>query len=201
MYTNFQRTLVTCMICALFALSAHAQKAAIKTNLLYWGATTPNIGVEFALGSKTSLEIGGGVNPFVLKTKNGDQPLRETKLKHWLVQPELRYWTCESFNGHFFGLHGIVAEYNVGDIDVPLGRLADLKDYRYEGFAYGAGLSYGYQWVMAPRWNFELNLGAGYVYLTYDKYPCVKCGSKLESATNNYFGITKAAISLIYLIK
>jgi hypothetical protein len=22
-------------------------------------------------------------------------------------QPELHYWTCESFNGHFFGLHAL----------------------------------------------------------------------------------------------
>ena len=57
------------------------------------------------------------------------------------------------------------------------------------------------QWVVSPRWNLEFNLGAGYVYLTYDKYPCVKCGTKIGSGTNNYFGVTKAAISLIYLIK
>ncbi len=28
-------------------------------------------------------------------------------------QSELRYWTYESFNGHFFGLHALVGEYNI----------------------------------------------------------------------------------------
>ena len=80
-------------------------------------------------------------------------------------------------------------------------RLKKFKDHRYEGFAYGGGLSYGHQWMIAPKWNFELSLGAGYAYLTYDKYPCIKCGSKLESNDKHYLGVTKAAVSLIYLIK
>lgn len=201
MHTILRKTLLMCLIGAMFALSTHAQKAGVKTNFLYWGTSTPNIGVELALGTKTTLELGVGFNPFIIKKDNGEKSPREIKLRHWLIQPELRYWTCETFNGHFFGLHALVGEYNMGDVNVPIGRLSKLKDYRYEGFAYGGGLSYGYQWVMAPRWNFELNLGLGYVYLTYDKYPCVKCGTKLHSANQNYFGITKAAISVIYLIK
>lgn len=27
------------------------------------------------------------------------------KIRHWLVQPELRLWTCQCFAGHFLGLH------------------------------------------------------------------------------------------------
>ncbi len=139
------------------------------------------------------MEVAGGVNPFVFKDNK--------KIQHWIVQPELRYWTCEVFNGHFFGLHALAGEYNIGGVDIPVGRLSKFKDNRYEGYAFGGGISYGYQWAIAPRWNLEMNLGGGYTYLTFDKYPCVKCGSKIGSGTNNYFGVTKAALSLIYLIK
>ncbi|MFR7875400.1 MAG: DUF3575 domain-containing protein [Butyricimonas paravirosa] len=31
------------------------------------------------------------------------------KFKHWLVQPELRYWLCDQFSGHFFGVHTFYA--------------------------------------------------------------------------------------------
>lgn len=181
--------------CAALSIPLASQNMGVKTNFLHWATgVTPNAGIEFGLNRKYTLEIGGGFNKFNLFKDNA-------KAYHWIVQPELRYWICETFNGHFFGLHALVSEFNVGGIDIPLGRLADLKDFRYEGYAYGAGLSWGYQWPIARRWNFEVNLGAGYAYLDYDKYPCVKCGSKLESTTENYFGVTKAAVSLIYLIK
>lgn len=171
-----------------------SQNWGVKTNIVHWAAgITPNIGVEFALNRKYTLEIGGGYNHFNFEDNK--------KAHHWLVQPELRYWTCEAFNGHFFGVHALAGEYNIGGVDIPLGRLKKFKDHRYEGFAYGGGLSYGHQWMIAPKWNFELSLGAGYAYLTYDKYPCIKCGSKLESNDKHYLGVTKAAVSLIYLIK
>lgn len=173
---------------------SYGQNVGVKTNFVHWAAMgTPNAGLELALNRKYTLEIGGGINPFKINDNK--------KAKHWIIQPEVRYWLCESFNGHFFGLHALIGEYNIGGLDIPVGRLSKFKDHRYEGFAYGAGLSYGYQWVLSPKWNVEFNLGAGYTYLTYDKYPCVKCGSKIGSGTNNYFGITKAAVSLIYLIK
>lgn len=188
-----RKIIITCIIFFLFITSAISQTVGLKTNFAHWAvAATPNAGLEFALNRKYSLELSAAYNPFEFSDYK--------KFKHWLVQPELRYWTCETFNGHFFGLHGIAAEFNVGGFDWPLGRLKDIKDYRYEGYAFGGGLSYGYQWPIAKRLNFELNLGVGYAYLLYDKFNCVKCGEKLESdVKDNYFGVTKAAVSLIYL--
>lgn len=181
--------------CAILHIPLSSQNLGVKTNLVHWSAgVTPNAGVEFGLNQKYSLEIGGGVNKFGFFKEDG-------KAHHWIIQPELRYWTCETFNGHFIGLHALIGEFNIGGIDIPIGRLSKFKDHRYEGYAYGAGLSYGYQWPIARRWNFELSLGGGYAYLTFDKYPCIKCGSKISSGAENYFGITKAAVSLIYLIK
>lgn len=172
----------------------HAQKAAVKTNFAYWGAgASPNGALEFALGKKMTLEAGGGFNLWEF----GDNK----KAKHWLVQPELRYWFCDVFNGHFIGLHGHGAQFNVGGWDIPVGRLTAFKDHRYEGYLYGAGLSYGYQWVLSPRWNFELSLGGGFARINYEKYPCTTCGTKLGEGDYNYWGITKAAVSLIYMIK
>lgn len=91
-----------------------AQKVAVKTNVLYWATTTPNLGFEFGLGKKTSLEFFGGYNPWNLdKGEN-------KKMKHYLIQPEFRYWLCERFQGHFFGLHAGFSEYNVSGVRLPL---------------------------------------------------------------------------------
>jgi len=83
----------------------------------------------------------------------------------------------------------------------PLGILPSTKDYRYEGYYYGVGLAYGYQWLLSNRWSLEASLGLGYVRAHYDKYDCPKCGEWKEKGNKNYLGATKAAISLIYVIK
>ena len=72
-------------------------KIAIKTNALYWATSTPNLGLEIGLAKKLTLDISGNYNPWKFSDNK--------QLKHWLVQPELRYWLCERFNGSFFGLH------------------------------------------------------------------------------------------------
>ncbi len=47
----------------------------------------------------------------------------------------------------------------------------------------------------------EANIGAGYVRLHYDKFRCKTCGEKVGTENRNYFGPTKAAISLIFLLE
>lgn len=170
-----------------------AQKVAIKNNLLYDATVTPNLALEIAMSRKMTLEMAAGLNFFDFSNNK--------KIKHFLVQPELRWWTCDVFNGHFFGLHGHGAQFNVGGWDIPVGRLDTFRDNRYQGYLYGGGLSYGYQWLLRPRWNLEASIGGGYARIHYEKYPCTTCGTKLDEGHTNYFGVTKAAVSLIYIIK
>lgn len=172
---------------------SYAQKVAIKNNLLYDATVTPNLALEIAMSRKMTLEMAAGLNFFDFSDNK--------KIKHFLVQPELRWWTCDLFNGHFFGLHGHVAQFNVGGWDIPLGRLDTFRDNRYQGYLYGGGLSYGYQWLLRPRWNLEASIGGGYARIHYEKYPCTTCGTKLDEGHTNYLGVTKAAVSLIYIIK
>ncbi|HBK42048.1 MAG TPA: DUF3575 domain-containing protein [Porphyromonadaceae bacterium] len=171
-----------------------SQTAGIKTNIPYWGLITPNLGIEVALGKKATFEVSGGFNPFTLPDNK--------YLKHWLAYGEFRYWTCEKFNGHFFGLHGLGGQYNVGGWDIPFWHFKNLKkDSRYQGYAYGGGISYGYQWILNNRWNLELTLGGGYAQFHYEKFPCTKCGTSQGKDVHEYLGPTKGAISIIYIIK
>ena len=94
------------------------------------------------------------------------------------------------------------ANFESGNFDIPIGRFDVFNDKRFEGYFYGAGLSYGYQWLLSKRWSLELNLGAGYAHISYDKFDGPQyCGLKLDEGKENYWGITKAAISFIYFIK
>ena len=145
-------------------------KIAIKTNALYWATSTPNLGLEIGLAKKLTLDISGNYNPWKFSDNK--------QLKHWLVQPELRYWLCERFNGSFFGLHD-----------------------RYDGKIYGAGISYGYQWILKKRWSMEATIGVGYAHIKYDKYEPGDDGRKIDHNTKDYFGPTKIGLSFIYTFK
>ena len=181
-----------------FTVAAYAQTTAVKTNLLYGAYTrTPNLSLEFGLGKKSTFEMGGGYNPWNLKGNFDDNK----KLVHWLGQLEYRYWLCQKFSGHFFGIHALGSQFNIGGYELPLLFEKGSKNYRHEGYAYGGGISYGYQFYLGKRWSLEANIGLGYARLNYDKYECAKCGEKLGSVTKDYFGPTKAGISLIYIIK
>ena len=171
--------------------TATAQQVGIKTNLLGWATASPNLGMEIKLGKKSTLDVYGSINPF--RFDDGKQ------WKHWLVQPEYRFWPCESFKGHFLGLHLIGGEYNLAKVKMPFGAYKGLRNTRYQGWGVGAGISYGYQWLLSKHWSAEATIGVGYIYSEYDRYPCATCGKKIESGKKHYVGPTKAAISLIYL--
>ena len=47
----------------------------------------------------------------------------------------------------------------------------------------------------------EATIGVGYARLNFDKYNCGTCGSKISKEHKNYFGPTKIALSIIYVIK
>ncbi len=182
------------MILFLFvcAPSVSGQHVGIKNNLLLDAGRNPNLGVEVATGARTTLDVNGSYNPF---TFGGGK-----KYKHWFVQPEFRYWFCERFNGMFVGGHLHGGQYNFARVRMPLGTYKTLRDHRYEGYFYGAGVSFGNQWMLGKRWNLEASVGVGYARFHYDKYQCGDCGPTLATGNHNYFGPTKITASFIYML-
>lgn len=185
--------IVLLSICGAFFFmgKAHAQDFAVKTNLLYWATTTLNLQFEMGLGKQTTLEIGGNYNPWTFDNNK--------KLKHWMVQPELRVWTCERFNRGFWGFHLLGGEYNIGGIKLPFDAWPKLRTHRYEGWMAGLGVSYGYQWYLGPHWNLEATVGVGYIHFNGEKFLGETCGDKCGNDIKNYIGPTKAGLSLVYL--
>ncbi len=178
------------------SMSAQAQ-IAVKSNLLYDATLSPNLGAEIALAPKWSAELSGNINAWTLSDGK--------RWKHWLVQPEVRYWLCDRFSGHFFGAHLLGGQYNVGAIrglshDFLGLQISRLGSERFQGWFAGAGIAYGYTWILARHWSIEAEIGIGYVYRRYDVYPCAHCGTKIEqNKSRNYVGPTKAALNLIYV--
>lgn len=179
-------------------ISAQDGVVALKTNLLYGGVTlTPNLGVEIGLGRHSTLEITAAYHPWDVNSCAADSK----KLEHTLGQIEYRYWLCGKFNGHFFGVSVFGAKYDVFGHNLSMLFGCGSQNYNFEGWGVGAGVSYGYQFYLGKRWGLELTAGIGYARLFYDKYEDKTTICKLGSEVKNYFGLTKAGISLIYIIK
>lgn len=173
----------------------------LKNNLLYDATLTPNLGVEVAVGDRSSLQLFYGWNPW--RGYHGRKSLR-----HWSLMPEYRYWLTPRKDGEsqrrvfepgwFTGVHLVGGEYNVGGVKFPLGLFPFLHDNRYEGWYAGGGLTLGHLWRLSERWNLEAAIGVGYIHFKYDKYENVVCGRDLGSGHYNYVGPTKLALNIAY---
>lgn len=178
------------------AMSASAQGVAIKTNILPDIAASPNLGIEVGLKPHWSLDLTGELCLW---------NVNDHRWRHWLAQPEARYWLCDRFAGHFFGLHAIGGQYNFGNIHNNIKFLGSdfsgLTNYRYQGWVAGAGIAYGYDFVLNKHWNIEAEIGIGWMYTRFDQYKCENCGAKVNDHKlhHNYFGPTKLAINLEYI--
>lgn len=153
--TKFLRTASTVLI-ALIAVALApcvlAQKIAVKTNFFTDALATPTLAIETKVAPKWTVELTGALNAW-------DFDHGEKKWKHWLVIPEARYWLCDPFGGHFVGIHLMCGQYNVGGIkhlpDFLGTNFSRLADSRFQGWYVGAGLVYGYDWMLSKHWNIE----------------------------------------------
>ena len=138
-------------------------------------------------------------------------PLSTTK-QNWCGSPpaasapSLRLWTCQRFAGHFFGVHALAGQFNVGNIPIPenvriLGvHWGTLADSRYEGWGFGAGLAYGYALPIGKHWNMEFEIGAGALYIIADSFDCDICNRPKEQNIKKLLPtLTKASINIVYL--
>ena len=183
------------LLFALPAAFAQAQKAGIKSNLFYDALATVSVGAEIGLTPHWTLDISGSYKGWTIQGR---------RTKHWLIQPEARYWLRSCFSGHFLGIHLIGGQYNMGNFSANFHFLGSdfrpLKSNRYQGWGAGAGIAYGYAWILGKHWSIEGEIGLGFVYTRYDVFECAGCGKRTENdRAHHYAGPTKAAVNLIYL--
>jgi opacity protein-like surface antigen len=189
----------------------YSQNVGLKSNLLYDATSTINLGIEFALADKWTIDVSGNLNPWAFpqqKVNSSGRVVEEHDaiIQHWMVQPELRYWLCEKFNGHYVGMNLAGGKFNVGGLSFLPDNWGKngIQMKRFDGWMAGAGVSYGYHLILTNRISLEFSLGLGYEYLKYEKYnnyadtkPTEKDPQRYKM---HYFGVTKAGISLVFML-
>lgn len=155
---------------------------AVKTNLAAWAGTIMNVAADVQVGKHVSIELPVLWCPWYVSDRHA--------VRTFTIQPEARYWLSKPGKGHFFGLHAHVSWFNV-----------KWNDNRYQDTdrpMLGAGISYGYLLPLSSHWGAEFTLGAGYANMKYDTYYNIENGVRFDTQTKNYWGITRAGISLVY---
>lgn len=197
------RRVLISLVCLVVSTLMYGQ-VALKTNVAMDAIALPNVGAEVGLAKKWSLDVPVYYAPWKSYLWKKDD---SKFMKLFMVQPEIRYWLCDKFNGHFFGIHGMGGAYHTAGLDnpplwinSPLDELsADGKPLRHKGEFWGAGISYGYQYIIGRHWSIEGTIGIGYVRVTDKRWECVDCGDYDGKKMHNYFGPTRAALNLIYV--
>ena len=165
----------------------HAQQIAVKTNGLMFAAMMPNVGCEFVVGERSSIDISafGAVNIY------------GNKAQIIGLMPEYRYW----FNGRpmtreFVGISALGTSY-----DITWG------DNIYQGDAAGAGVTFGYALNLSKRLNVEFPGGFGAVYFKQKQYykndnlEDYTNGTAQANATGYKLLPIKIGVSISYIFK
>ncbi len=171
---------------------------ALKTNTIYDAGLIPNIGAEFYLGNNVTL--GGGWMHSWWSNRNTDWFWRayggDLYLRYWFGSQAVE----KPLQGHHIGLHGqaFTYDFEIGGRGymggLPGGMLKDRAHW-------GIGVEYGYSLPIARRLNLDFGIALGYVGGEYMEYLPID-GHYVWQVTKkrNWFGPTKAEISLVWLL-
>lgn len=172
---------------------------AVKTNMLYDAATVPNLGVEFYLGKDWTVGANG-------------------MYAWWSKNVRHRYWRIyggEIYGRRWFGKAASLKPLTGHHVGLYAGVLTFDFEWGGKGYMGGkpggtlldrclvnAGIEYGYSLPVARRLNIDFTLGLGYLGGKYIKYLPGENNTYVKQSTHhlNFFGPTKAEISLVWLI-
>ena len=179
----FSKKLLLLFIILLSSSQLYAQRVALKSNALYWATLSPNLGAEFRISRHFTVDLEVAGNPFKLSDK--------LKTSFIGATPEVRYW----FEGrpharHFAGIMGLASGYSL-----------TLNHDQHKGTALGAGLTYGYSFVLGKRWSLETTVGAGVLKVSEKHF---KTGEPVPASTNRdkfMFAPLKVGVTFVYIIK
>ena len=126
-------------------IQMQAQTFAVNSNLLLLSTQTYNLGAEITVGDHTTL----GLSVF-----GNNKPNLKKDMRTIGVQPEFKYY----FGGrpmyhHYVGIGLLAADYSI-----------KWGNRKYDGTAWGGGMTFGYVVSLSKRWNLDFHGGVGAIF-------------------------------------
>ncbi len=171
---------------------------ALKTNMLHDVALIPSIGAEFYLGRNFSI-VGNWSYGW------WDKNLKHLWWRYYGGDLAVRWWFGKAahekpLTGHHLGLYGgaFTFDFETGGRGYMGGRPGHSL---WDRSLMNVGVEYGYSLPIARRLNIDFTIGLGYVRGHYVKYHPANKWYVWDSLNRlNWFGPTKAEVSLVWLI-
>ena len=176
-----KKNLLLALLCCA-GVTVSAQSYSLRTNVLGLATTNLNVEASMTLSRKWSFHLPVQYNPFKFSENR--------QFRNFYVAPGVRYWLLQSYIGGFVGVYGTAGTYSVGNL---FG-----SKYRYEGESYGVSISIGRAYQLSKSWNFEWEIGAGALWMDYDKYLCKRCGDLVSRKHEWAFLPTRAALNIYF---
>lgn len=162
----------------------------VKTNMLNDILLIPSIGAEAYLGKMSSINANWSYAWW-------KSDYRHNYWRYYGGDISLRRWfgkqaANKPLTGHHIGIYAQILTY-----DFELGGNGEMGN----KYNYGGGLEYGFSLPVRRRLNIDFTLGIGYIGGEYYEYKPIDGHYVWQSTKRrNWFGPTKAEISLVWLI-
>lgn len=188
-YIKQLRRLLVALMLFTVCTSAKAQLFVVSSEVTSDLLMAPSLGLEIVTGNRSSVSVNALIS-------NG---LLGKEFKLTAIQPEYRYWfSGRPINKWFVGIGAIGAIFNVTH-----------KGKVYDGYGFGAGITYGYVWNVTERLSIDFHSGFGAFYYTrkeyfqqdnYDVY-YTENGVQRANASGYYLLPTRIGVSVSYILK
>ena len=168
----------------LASISMYAQRWAIKTDAAWDLMRAFNVGVDVAVGNRTTL----GVSGYACNGTGGK------KVETYAFQPEYRYYfSGRAMHQHYLGVGALGAYF----------RDNSNTDQYTKAIAFGAGLIFGYTLHIGKRWNVDFHAGCG-LYIFQKRKSVLDAETNDWTQTNSqgvFAAPTTLGVSFSYIIK
>ncbi len=163
---------------------------ALKTNVLYLLALTPNIGAELCIGGQWSIAANWQYAWWSSESVDWYHRLYggDLSLRRWFGKRAKQ----SPLSGHHVGVYAQMMTY---DFLFGKNRIGELA----ERWGYAVGVEYGYSLPIGESLSIDFSLGVGYLSNEYKRYERQDdCYVWIDTRHRDYFGPTKAEVSLVW---
>lgn len=167
---------------------ASAQKFALSTNLVEWANFgTINADAGLSVAQHFSLHAGAKFNPWSFHTKSGMQIYNKQTTAYFGA----RYWPWYVYSGWWIGARVRFMDFSETGV---------LRPKLFEGKSLGAGVLFGYTWMIHEHFNIEIGGGLwGGRHLEYTRYRTPARRDILSSGPRNFAFVDELSVSLMYV--
>ncbi|WP_290534840.1 DUF3575 domain-containing protein [Alistipes sp.] len=157
-----------------------AMGLALRANLLRWATLTPDLGLEWRIGSRWSVGVNGSWTSWSWNDK-------ERRYALWEVAPEVRCYIGKERRG-YLGVMFKTGEFNY-----------KLSETGKQGDLMGGGITAGYRLRLNKALDLDFNLGLGYLNADFEKYEVID-GVRVRrgNETKDWWGPINAGVTLVW---